>query len=387
MSAIGPVSVDMYLPGFAAIAADLGTDISHVALSLTSFFIGIAIGQMASGPVMDRYGRKKPLIAGLVLYVATALGCAFSPSIQFLIALRFLNAIGASVCMASARAVVRDLFSGIEIARVLSLLLMVYGIAPVIAPTIGGMVVAAFGWRAIFHICAALAALTLVTVILFLPESKGPDAAISLRPRKVLRQYVSLFKEPAFLTYALANTAATAGFFCYITGSPFVYMKLLDFTETQFGWIYGANVIGLIAANQVNRILLKRRGSAEILTLATSVSLGMITLLLVATLMGFTGRLWMPGMIFCFLFCFGFINANAMALALQPFTRNAGSAAALMGSMQMVAGASGSAMVSYLHSGTAIPMLSVMAGSIAISLVVLACAPLLLKNALATPTR
>ena len=170
-----------------------------------------------------------------------------------------------------------------------------------------------------------------------------------------------MFKEPAFLTYALATAAATAGFFAYITGSPFVYMKLLDFTETQFGWIYGANVLGLIVASQVNRIWLRRRSSAEVLLWLPLRALRGLVLLVEPV--GFT-EIGTLGLIFCYLFCFGFVMPNAMALALQPFTRNAGSASALIGSLQMVAGASASGLVSFLHNGTAIPMVSVMAGSV-----------------------
>jgi DHA1 family bicyclomycin/chloramphenicol resistance-like MFS transporter len=384
LSAIGPISVDMYLPGFPAIAADLKTDIAHVGLSLTSFFVGISIGQIAYGPLMDRYGRKKPLIVGLLIYIASALGCAFSPSIHSLVALRFFLALGGCVGMTGSRAVVRDLFSGSEIARVLSMLIMVFGIAPLIAPTIGGLVVATLGWRFIFLILAAIATFALVAVSRFLPESKGADASISLRPGNVLQEYLNVFREPAFLRYTLANAAAMAGFFSYITGSPFVYMKLFDFTETQFGWIYGANVLAMISASQINRICLKRRSSAEVLTIATVASLCVATLLLTGTLIGFSGRLWTPGLIFCFLFCFGFVNPNAMALALQPFTRNAGSASALIGSLQMVAGASASGLVSYLHNGTATPMVSVMAGSACISLVVLFGTALFMKKDLDT---
>jgi len=371
MSAIGPLSVDMYLPGFPAIAADLKTDISHVGLSLTSFFIGIAIGQLAYGPVMDRYGRKKPLIFGLLVYIAASLGCAFAPSIHFLIALRLLLALGGCVGMAGSRVIVRDLFSGSEIARALSMLVLVFGVAPIIAPTIGGLVVAVLGWRFIFLILAVIATLVLIAVYRFLPESKGADTSISLHPKHAVLEYFKVFKDRAFLTSALASAAATAGFLAYISGSPFVYMKLLGFTETQFGWIYGANALGLIAASQINRMWLRSRSSTEVLYLATVAQFCVVTVLLTGLLIGFSGKIAILVLILCYLFCLGFVSPNAMALALQPFTRNVGSASALIGSFQMVAGASASGLLSYLHNGTAIPMVAVMAGCAGISLAVL----------------
>ena len=371
LSAIGPFSVDMYLPGFPAIATDLSTDIAHVGLSLTSFFIGISLGQIVHGPMMDRYGRKKPLMLGLVVYIVAALGCAFSPSVLSLIILRFFLALGACVGMTGSRAVVRDLFSGAETARVLSALVMVFGVSPIIAPTIGGMVVANFGWRFIFLILAAIGMAVLFAVGRFLRESKGVDTSISFRPGDVIFEYLNLFKEPSFVTYTFASAAAVAGFFAYISGSAFVYMKLLGFTETQFGWMYGANAVGFIASSQLNRLWLRRQGSAQILTRVTAAQSLVMAVLLVWPSGGFVGTIGIITLVFCYLFLFGFINPNAMALALQPFTRNAGSASAMIGSIQMIAGASASGLVSCLYDGTAMPMIQVMAGCTGVSLALL----------------
>jgi DHA1 family bicyclomycin/chloramphenicol resistance-like MFS transporter len=305
------------------------------------------------------------------VYIAAALGCAFSPSIYFLIALRLFLALGGCVGLVGSRAIVRDLFSGSEIARVLSMLMMVFGVAPIVAPTIGGLVVAALGWQFIFLILAAIAAFILVAVSRFLPESKGTDTSMSLRPKEVLLEYLNVSREPAFVRHTLASAAATAGFFSYISGSPFVYMKLFGFTETQFGWIYGANVLGLIIASQINRIWLRRRSSAEVLLMANVAQVCVAVMLLAGTHFGFIGTMATIGLIFCYLFSFGFVGANAIALALQPFTRNAGSASALIGSIQMVLAASASGLVSYLHNGTAMPMLSLMAGCAIVCLVLL----------------
>lgn len=371
LSAVGPFSVDMYLPGFPAIAGDFKTDIAHVTLSLTSYFIGISLGQLAYGPIMDRYGRRKPLLIGLLIYITAAVGCVFAPSVQILIVLRFFLALGACVGMTGSRAVVRDLFSGSEIARMLSMLVMVFGIAPIVAPTIGGIVVAGLGWRYIFVVLASIAVLIFVAVRHYLPESKGADPTVSLQPKSVMLEYAAVFKNAEFLIYTFASAAAFGGFFSYISDSPFVYMKLLGFSETQFGWIYGTNALGFIGASQLNRVLLKRYSSAKLLNAAAAMELCSGLLLLIGTIIGFVGPIGTVSLVFCYLFCLGFVGPNAMALTLQPFTRNAGIASALMGSLQMIAGAAASALVSLLHDGTAVPMASMMAGCTLLSLAVL----------------
>jgi DHA1 family bicyclomycin/chloramphenicol resistance-like MFS transporter len=380
LAAIGPFSIDMYLPGFPAIAADLSTDMAHVGLTLTSYFVGISFGQIAYGPLMDRFGRKKPLMLGLLVYILAALGCALSPSVSVLVTLRFLLALGGCVGMAGSRAVVRDLFSGREIARVLSALVMVFGVAPIIAPTLGGMVVKAFGWRYIFVVLAVIGAAVLVALSRFLRESKGADTSISLHPKKVILEYLGLFREPAFVTYTFTSAAAVGGFLAYISGSAFVYMKLFGFTATQFGWMYSANAVGLIAASQINRLWLRRLDSARILRSVTVAQFCLVAVLFVLPLNGFIGKAGFISLVFCYLFLFGFVNPNAMALALHPFTRNAGSASALIGCIQMVGGASASGLVSCLYDGTAMPMIWVMAGCTGITLLVLGGSGLLMKR-------
>ncbi|NLT21951.1 MAG: multidrug effflux MFS transporter [Syntrophorhabdus sp.] len=369
--AIGPFSTDMYLPAFLAIARGLKTDIAHVGLSLTSFFVGVSIGQIVYGPLLDRYGRKKPLMLGFLAYTAASVGCAFSPTIPVFVAMRFLAGVGACVGIVGSRAVVRDLFSGTEMARMLSLLMMVFGIAPIVAPTIGSLVVSVSGWQYIFVVLAAIGFLVFLAMGRFLHETKGRDASISLHPKDVMLEYIDVFRNRVFLTYGLVTAAATAGFFAYIAGSAFVYMSLLGFTETGFGFIYGGNVVGLVLSNQVNRILLRRHGIVKVLRTVTVVQFLLILFLLIGGLAGFAGKAAILCLIFCYLFGFGCITSNAIALALQPFTRNAGSASALIGSLQMVAGALSSGLLTWLHNGTIIPVISIMAGTTCIGLILL----------------
>ncbi|MCX8021498.1 MAG: multidrug effflux MFS transporter [Syntrophorhabdaceae bacterium] len=358
--AIGPFSTDMYLPGFPAIAKGLAVDISKVGFTLTSFFIGISLGQLAYGPLMDRFGRKRPIIYGLIIYIAASIGCALTPSIQFLVAMRFLAAVGGCVGMVGSRAIVRDLFSGKEMARVLSLLMMIYGVAPIVAPTIGGLINTYLGWRYIFLVLAIITTIILIGLQKFLKESKGPDRTISLIPKNIMVEYMGLFKSRIFTLYGITCATGTGGFFAYITGSPFVYMNLLGFTEREFGWVYGLNVMGLITANQINRLLLKRLSSENVLFFIVSGQLCTIIVLLLLVSFGFSRNIDVVILIFLFLVCFGFVNANAIALALQPFDRNAGAASALIGGIQMVTGAISSGLVSTFHNGTMYPMIGIM---------------------------
>jgi len=358
---ITPFSIDMYLPGFPAIANDLQAEISQVTLSLTSFFIGVAVGQLFFGPLSDRYGRKTPLLFGLSLYVVASIGCVFARSVNALIVLRVFQAIGGCAGMVISRAMVRDMFSGSEIAKVFSLLMLVMGVAPVLAPTVGGFVTTTLGWRFIFVVLTLIGFSLLVIAFRVLPETRQADPSKSLHPLQVLRDYFSVLREPRFATYALTGSLASAGLFAYIAGSPFVFMKLFGISEQHYGWIFGMNALGLITASQVNRVLLRKRTSAEIILRASTLQCTLGLLLAVSTRM----HLITFGGTFLFILGFmmmqGFVFPNASALAIEPFTRNAGSASALLGGLQMAFGAVASALVSYFHNNTALPMAGVMA--------------------------
>ncbi len=368
LAAIGPFTTDMYLPGFSSIARSLHTDMAHVGFTLTSYFLGYTVGQLAVGPVLDRYGRRRPMRLSLLLYICASLGCALAGSIQQLIGLRLLLAVCGCVSMVGSRAVVRDLFSGSELARALSLLMMIFGIAPIIAPTMGGIVVTLLGWRFIFVTLASFALLVLVAVQYLLRETKQDDPSISLRPASVVREYVSVLRNPEFIIHAGAGGAVTGCLFAYIAGSPFVLIDLFGFTATQFGWIYGCNACSMVAATQVNRMLLRRYDSRGLLLVSTLFQFSVALVLLAGTRMGILPVVVTLVLILCVLFSFGLALPNATALALAPFSRNAGSAAALAGSAQMVAGVISTAMVSFLYDGTPFPMALMIFVSAAVAL-------------------
>ncbi len=355
LTAVGPFSIDMYLPGFPAIARDLQTDIAHVGWSLTSYFIGISLGQLGYGPLLDKFGRKKPVIVGLVLYILAAAGCGFSPSIQWLVAMRFVLAVGSCVGIVATRAIVRDLFPLNEVARIFSTLMLVLGVSPILAPSAGAYVADFLGWRYIFALLAVLATAILVGVVYLLPESRPGDRSISLRPVVLTRTYAGVFREPTFFAYGLASAAASAGLFAYIADSPFVFMNLFGLTERQFGLVFSMSACGVIGASQLNRLWLRKHTSMEISRVAIIFQCIVAMLLVIFVLTGVppTG---IYILIFCYLAGLGSLSPNTTAIALGPFTSHAGSASALLGSMQMAAGAIGSSLVSYFHNGTAVPM-------------------------------
>src|SRR5215210_5343482 len=194
LNAIGPFSIDMYLPGFPAIAANLHTSVDYVAYSLSSFFIGICAGQLLCGPLLDRFGRKRPLCAGLVLYIFASIGCSLSKSVEVLIAFRFLQALGGCVGMVAPNAIVRDVFPVEENAKVFSLLILILGVSPILAPTVGSYIVAAFGWQMVFVVLAIVTALILLAVIFWLPESRKADPSFSLRPKTILTGFAAVLK-------------------------------------------------------------------------------------------------------------------------------------------------------------------------------------------------
>lgn len=361
LSAIGPFSIDMYLPGFPTIAASLHTTVDKVSYSLSSFFIGICVGQLLCGPLLDRFGRKKPLVTGLLIYIAASIACSMSASVESLVLFRFLQAIGGCVGMVAPNAIVRDVFPVHENAKVFSLLILILGVSPILAPTVGSYVVAHLGWQVVFIILAAVATLILFLVIKWLPESKAADPSFSLKPASILQGYRQVLKERQFATYALSGATASAGLFAYLAGSPFVFMQLYGVSEQQYGLIFALIAAGLIGCSQMNNRVLRKYNSSRILS-AVLLSQSVIGLLLLAGIA--TGLIGLYGIILLmllFLSCQGFTFPNAAALAMAPFTKGAGSASALMGALQMVFGALASALVGIFFNGTALPMAVIMA--------------------------
>ena len=361
LTAIGPFSIDMYLPAFPEIAKGLHTDVAHVMLSLSSFFIGISVGQLLYGPLLERYGRKIPLYFGLSAYLLASIGCAMATSVNSLILFRLLQALGGCAGVVSARAIVRDLFEVKENAKIFSTLMLVVAISPIIAPTLGGYVTAVMGWRFVFAILIIVDLLIIVAVYFLLPESKKPDAAFSLKSRAIINNFSVILKHPQFYTYALTGAIAYGGLCAYISGSPHVFMEIFQVNEKQYGWIFAIIALGIISASQISNLVLRKHTSERIIKVALSFQslIGFTFALL--TFLGISHLFLTIFLIFLFLGCQGFIFPNASALTLAAFGHNAGSASALMGAIQMGVGASASALVSVLQNNSALPMSGIMA--------------------------
>ena len=380
LSALGPFSIDMYLPGFPAIAEDLNTTVSHVALSLSSYFIGISIGQLFYGPLLDRFGRKIPLYAGLVIYLAASIWCVFVHNADTLIAARFVQAIGGCAGMVAARALVRDLFPISENAKVFSLLMLVIAVSPIIAPTLGGYMTSLFGWHSIFIVLSIIVLINIVTVYAWLPSGRPPDTTKSLMPGSIIKSFWEVFKVPQFYTYTLTGSFAASGLYAYIAGSPYVFMELYGVSEKQYGWIFGIIALGLITASQLNTVLLRKHSSEQIVkvTLICQVIIG--SLLLAGAYFHLLGLYSTIVLAFFFLSTQGFAFPNTSALSIAPFSKNAGSASALMGAIQLGIGAGATAIVSILSNQSELPMAGVMFVCATISLIILLTGRMIIRK-------
>jgi len=361
LTAIGPFSIDSYLPAFPDIAKTLHTSVSQVMLSLSSFFIGISAGQLLYGPLLERYGRKKPMYAGLCIYLLASIGCAMATSVNSLIIFRLLQALGGCAGMVAARAVVRDLFEVKENAKIFSMLMLVVAVSPIIAPTLGGYVTSLFGWRYVFFILIGIDVAIIAGVYFLLPESKKPDPGFSLKAGAIIKNFAGIIKHPQFYTYTLTGAIAYAGLYAYISGSPYVFMEIFNVNEKQYGLIFSVIAMGVIGSAQVNNFALRKYSSEQVIKIATLCQSIVGIVLAVMSYFDWCDLYSTIFLIFLFLGGQGFIFPNASALSLAPFPHTAGSASALMGAIQMGIGAGVSALVSVLQNGTRVPMAVVMA--------------------------
>jgi DHA1 family bicyclomycin/chloramphenicol resistance-like MFS transporter len=361
LATVSPFSIDMYLPGFPRIAEDLHTTIDRVQLSLTSYFIGICVGQLVYGPLVDRFGRKKPLYTGLIIYIIASFGCSLTSSVDALIGMRFLQAMGGCAGLVASQALVSDLFPVERRAEAFSFITLVIAVSPMIAPTIGGYVTSTVAWQWVFIILAGIVGLIVVSVYFFLPTGKLPDRSVSLRPHAVLKSYGTVIGQPQFSIYTLAGGLANAATFAYIAGSSDVFMNIYQVTEQQYGWIFAFLAFAMIGSTQLNHLLLRRFTSEQIIkvTLLYQSVLGVV--LIVGVYNNWFGLMGLIGMMFLFLTGQGLTGPNTSALSLAPFRRHTGSASALLGSWRMGAGALISAIVSFLHNHTSLPMVGMMA--------------------------
>ena len=354
--AFAPMAVDMYLPSFPALEAGFAATADQVQRTLATFFVGFAFGQALYGPVADRFGRKPPLYFGLALFAVTSAGCALATSIDALIALRFLEALGACAGMVIARAMVRDLFDPRDAARIFSSLMLVTGLAPMLAPLVGGYVLIWFGWRAVFWVLTAFGVLALVAVHFRLPESHPADASRPLALGRILTDYGRFLADRRFMGFALSGGIAMAGMFAYITGSPFVFIGLFGVPAEAYGWLFGLNALGLVAGAQINGRVLRAGDSERTLRIANMVQAVAGIVLVIAGTTGWGGLLGIVVPLLVYVGSLGFTMPNATALAMAPHGRAAGMASALIGTLQFSLAAVAALVVGAIHDGTAVPM-------------------------------
>ncbi|WP_060510463.1 multidrug effflux MFS transporter [Pseudomonas sp. NBRC 111124] len=372
LSAFGPLAIDFYLPAFPAMAQAFATDEKHIQATLAAYFLGLSIGQLAYGPVADRFGRRKPLLFGVALFTLASLGCAYAPNLDTLIVARFVQALGGCAGMVLSRAIVSDKCDPVASAKVFSQLMLVMGLAPILAPMLGGVLVNVAGWQSIFLALSLFSAASLLAVSLGLPESL--PAHMPRQPLSgALRQYLRLLADRVFIGHALTGGIAIAGMFAYIAGSPFVFIKLYGVPAEHYGWLFGTNAAGFILVAQVNARLLAKRGPAFLLVRAVWLYLAAgLALLAVAALR--PAQLW-PLLVplFVCIASLGCIIPNASACAMSGQGARAGSASALMGCVQFSVAAGAASLVGVLHDGTAVPMTLVISlcGALVVSVALL----------------
>jgi DHA1 family bicyclomycin/chloramphenicol resistance-like MFS transporter len=362
LTAMGPLAIDMYLPALPTIGREFGADAAAVQVSLAAYFAGMAIGQAFYGPLSDAVGRKPALLFGLAVFILSSMACAWAGSVGSLVAFRFLQALGGCAPIVIPRAVVRDYFDQVGSIRMLSMLMLVMGLAPILAPLIGGQLLINFGWRSVFWVLASYAIVWLILVGAFLPES----LPVSRRRRQpigaVLAVYARLVRDRTYIGYVLSGALMFAGLLAYISGSPFVFIELFHVPPERYGLFFGVNALGIVSASQVNRWLATRVDARRIVGVILLIAMIASLVLLVDAYSGLGGFAGLLVPLFFFITCYGFIVPNTTALAMAPHGQVAGSASALLGTIQFVLASITGALVGALANGTAVPLAAVIAG-------------------------
>jgi DHA1 family bicyclomycin/chloramphenicol resistance-like MFS transporter len=358
LSASGPFAIDMYLPALPAIAADLHASTAATQGSLMAFFLAVALCQIVYGPVSDSFGRKAPLYFGLALYSIGAIGCSVAPTIEWLIFARFIQGIGACAGMTIPRAIVRDLHTGHEAARLMSLIMLVFSVSPILAPLFGSFVTQFGGWREIFWAVSVIGILGLVLTFFALRETRPVAERIPFNVGTITQSYLELFRDRHYLGLVFIGGFGLASFFAFLAGSSFVYIDHFGFTPTQYSLAFSVNAIAFIGMAQLTGYFGKRFGLHRTVSAALTFYLVSTSALLVVTFAGVDNPFVLIVMLFISFAAMGLVIPSTAALSLENYGRTAGTAAALMGTLQLVTGAVVVGVVGVFSNGTVLPMVT-----------------------------
>lgn len=358
LTALGPLSIDMYLPALTTIEQGLGAAAGSAGMTLSSFFIGMALGQLLYGPISDAYGRKLPLYIGTLIFIVASVGCALANTMDSLIVWRGIQALGACAGGVVSRAIVRDRCTPVETAQAFSLLLLVMGLAPILSPSLGGVLLLWFDWRALFLVLVTVGVICLGLVHWGLKETLADPKVLSMRT--VAADYRALMQDREFMLLSIAGGFSMAAMFSYIVGSPFVFIELHQLSPQQFSLLFGSCALTMIMFSQLNARLLKRLHMTHILPYA--LALAVLALLLLLGLALWPAAPWWShwAMVLLFMVSLGFVAPNTAALSLAKQGARAGTASALMGALQFTVAGIASAVIGAWHDGTALPMAAVM---------------------------
>ncbi|WP_037288661.1 multidrug effflux MFS transporter [Saccharibacillus sacchari] len=356
LSAFGPLSIDMYLPALPTLAQNLGTTQSLAQLSLTACLLGLALGQLIAGPLSDIRGRRGPLIIALILYTLASLACAFAPSVWILIVLRLVQGAAGAAGIVISRAVVRDLYAGTELTKFFTMLMLVNGLAPILAPIFGGLILNYVSWRGVFSVLCVIGALMLIAVVLALPETLVRERRSSGGLGDTLGTFGQLLRSRAFVGYALSQAFVTAAMFAYISGSPFVIQDLFGVSPQGYSLFFAVNGLGIVLFSQITGRLVHRTGESKLLATGLVIAFSAGLSLTVVTWLG--GGLWaIAPLLFLVVASVGMVASTTTSLAMQSQEpRTAGSASALIGLMPLLLGAAASPLVGLGSGQTAFPM-------------------------------
>ncbi|BCP54401.1 Bcr/CflA family drug resistance efflux transporter [Kaistia sp. 32K] len=358
LSAIGPFAIDMYLPALPAIGQDLGATTGAVQMSLMAFFISVGLGQLIYGPVADMVGRKPPLYFGLALFALGSIGCALAPTVEILIAFRFVQGLGACAGMVVPRAVVRDLHTGNDAARLMSLLMLVFSISPILAPLAGSAVTAIASWRAIFWIVMVAAILGIALLALALDETRPAEQRVESGVGSALAGYWLLLRDRHFLGLVFIGAFGISSFFAYLANSSFVLIEHYGLTPTQYSLAFSINAVSFFGFSQLNGRLGGMFGLKRVMRVAvTGFAISVVVLFLLMA-SGIDGLAVLIGVLFVANGFLGLVIPTSAVLALDEHGEIAGTASALMGTLQMVTGAVVMAVVGLFLDGTALPMVA-----------------------------